>query len=57
MSAAPTFVCELTPGGGWRFFCPVCERFHYHGAAEGHRVAHCGGGPYREGGYYLAAPL
>lgn len=37
-----------------RAWCCWCRRFHYHGAGEGHRVAHCGeGSPFRDGGYLL----
>jgi len=28
-------------GISWEVWCPYCDRFHYHGATEGHRVAHC----------------
>lgn len=40
------------------FWCPWCLREHFHGVAgPGHRVAHCDGtSPFRETGYYLAAP-
>lgn len=39
----------------WRFRCPHCDEWHYHGAGEGGRVAHCPkrGSPYRRAGYYL----
>ena len=39
-------------------WCPACRATHRHGwelEGEGrsHRQAHCGGGPLREGGYYV----
>lgn len=41
---------------GLKFFCEFCNKFHYHGAGEGHRVAHCKievESPFHETGYYL----
>ena len=26
--------------------CPYCNKNHYHGASDGHRVGHCDGGDY-----------
>ena len=61
----PVVLCEFHDGT-WRFWCPFCRKYHTHGAAAGHRVAHCGnvrmtkGGklvphksPFRESGYIL----
>jgi len=41
-------------GEQFTFYCRYCQRGHYHGAKEGHRVAHCepGVGYYRTG-YFL----
>lgn len=37
--------------------CPLCPRHHFHGAATGHRAAHCGGKHYRSGaGYVITDP-
>ena len=38
------------------FFCPHCDAMHRHGAAEGHREAHCTNpaSPYLVTGYNLA---
>lgn len=53
----PSFVCERR-GASWRFWCPYCNRYHYHGAAggPGHRVAHCIKGPLKATGYCLLPP-
>jgi hypothetical protein len=39
----------------WRFRCPHCGVFHYHGAMPGHRVRHCHrpNSPYERTGYVL----
>lgn len=42
--------------------CIYCRKFHYHGAGDGERIAHCyvSNSPYKEGsGYYLelAGPM
>lgn len=51
----------FTSGGGTHIavHCPHCDRMHYHGWERGlwrpeHRQAHCAGGPFSEGGYYIA---
>ncbi|MGH2487192.1 MAG: hypothetical protein ACRDHE_14380 [Ktedonobacterales bacterium] len=33
--------------------CPYCGRAHYHGAGNGHRVAHCIGEHGQDAGYVL----
>ena len=40
----------------WRVWCVHCGEWHYHGAGDGHRTAHClvPGSAYREYGYNLA---
>ena len=48
----PLFDCTETKDG-WMFLCPHCKRPHHHGKGEGHRVAHCTDGPFRERGYVL----
>lgn len=55
-AVAPVIVCERTERGDWRFWCPHCRRFHYHGVARGHRIAHCTDprSPFKETGYVLA---
>jgi hypothetical protein len=37
----------------WLVPCPSCGRMHRHGAAEGHRVAHCPTAYTPKGGYVL----
>ncbi len=38
----------------WRFYCQYCRCYHHHGAAPGHRVAHCGASsPFSKTGYIL----
>ena len=39
----PVMLCEPVEGAQWRFWCPYCVRWHYHGAGPGHRTAHCFG--------------
>lgn len=35
-------------------WCPYCEKWHYHGEGEGHRIAHCDdGSPFQTTGYIL----
>lgn len=49
-------LAEPVPDGkGWRAWCPFCIKFHFHGAMEGHRVAHCASAqsPFSEKGYFL----
>jgi hypothetical protein len=62
LEGMPVFLCDVvtvkTWAGErvkrWRFFCPECLAFHIHTPSEGHRVAHCGGGRFREnGGYWI----
>lgn len=39
-----------------KVWCPFCRAWHYHGALNGHRVAHCGhdsGSPFVETGYFI----
>ncbi len=40
----------------WRVWCKHCDAYHYHGPAEGHRIAHCRepDSPYLDTGYNLA---
>jgi hypothetical protein len=40
----PVVLCKpinFGEGARWRFWCPFCRKYHTHGAAPGHRVAHC----------------
>ncbi len=50
-------LCEHLRTSQWRFWCPFCKAYHYHGAGPGHRVAHCASpaSPFRDGGYILKA--
>lgn len=56
----PVMYCRevrATDGGKrWTFLCPHCRRQHTHGAAPGHRRAHCEdpSSPFAERGYVLA---
>ena len=40
----------------WLVWCRYCQKWHRHGAAEGHREAHCNdsNSPYWKTGYNLA---
>ncbi len=51
----PVVYC-VADGKRWFFYCPFCQKRHYHGAIEGHRHAHCGfegDSIFRKSGYYL----
>jgi hypothetical protein len=39
----------------WKVWCKYCEDFHFHGASDGHRAAHCSmhSSPYKETGYII----
>jgi hypothetical protein len=41
----PVFSCEPYRITQWRFKCPKCRQYHYHGApggdGAGHRSSHC----------------
>jgi hypothetical protein len=40
----PVFLCEAVVCDGlkrWRFWCPFCDRWHYHSPERGYRAAHC----------------
>jgi hypothetical protein len=47
---------EAGSGGPIRAWCPYCAKYHYHGTGDGHRVAHCMEGPFKDRGYYLLTP-
>ena len=57
---APTLPAyeRVTPEGLslWGVWCTHCDAWHWHGAHEGHRYAHCTrpGSPYEAKGYNLA---
>lgn len=46
---------DLGDGIHWVTLCAHCRVWHYHGAAPGHRVAHCPDprSPFKETGYTL----
>ena len=43
----------------WKVWCRYCETFHFHGAINGHRWAHCfrDSSPYRETGYIIVGSV
>jgi hypothetical protein len=57
----PVVLCEVVAPSrlhgveSWQFWCPFCARYHTHGAARGHRVAHCSdsSSPFYKTGYVL----
>lgn len=54
--AIPVLLAEPNPKypEQWRAWCPHCRRYHFHGAGEGHRTAHCTSEPPGfPDGYYL----
>jgi len=39
---------------GLKFYCDFCKREHFHGNADGHRIAHCHkNSPFDKTGYIL----
>jgi len=52
---SPVLLAEPFGESQWRAWCPFCKHYHYHGASEGHRTAHCfdSHSPFEETGYYL----
>jgi hypothetical protein len=52
----PAFDVVIKGVTRWVVWCKFCEKWHHHGAAEGHREAHCtdSGSPYWKKGYNLA---
>lgn len=55
LTTTPVLLAYPGSSGGWRVWCDWCERWHTHGAGEGHRVAHCAcrKSPYADSGYRL----
>jgi hypothetical protein len=56
---APTLPAYSRKGAGgslrWLVWCRHCHIWHYHGAGDGHREAHCEEPtPYLQSGYNLA---
>ena len=53
----PTFECEVTRFGNFRFKCPWCKSWHMHGGGGGlgHRASHCErkDSPWKWSGYFL----
>jgi hypothetical protein len=51
----PTLHATPDGDGRWKVWCEHCQRDHFHGAGEGHRVAYCHdpSSPYSDSGYYL----
>lgn len=58
--------CLITPipvfdtydtGKHYVCWCPFCEKLHYHGRAEGHRVRHCGGRLLERSDQYIHSPF
>jgi hypothetical protein len=54
-SKQPMFLCEPFGERQWRFWCPFCRRYHYHGAIAGGRAPHCidNDSPLRKTGYAI----
>jgi hypothetical protein len=49
----PVVFCTESKGR-WIFYCPFCQRIHYHSPHSGHRHAHCDADSFfRPDGYYL----
>ena len=51
----PVLLAVEAACGQLKVWCPFCDKWHYHGYPEGHRVAHCGDveSPYCKTGYYI----
>ena len=52
----PAYEVRIKGGVYWVVWCKHCRKWHRHGAAEGHREAHCEDrhSPYWKTGYNLA---
>ena len=52
----PAYEAEIGGSTHWLVWCKHCNKWHRHGAAEGHREAHCNdsSSPYWKTGYNLA---
>jgi hypothetical protein len=52
----PAYEIRIKGGFRWVVWCRHCRKWHHHGAAEGHREAHCDDlrSPYWKTGYNLA---
>ncbi len=52
----PAYEVKIIGGVRWVIWCKHCRKWHRHGAAEGHREAHCNDSqsPYWKTGYNLA---
>ena len=51
---APVLLAYPAGEGRWKVWCDDCNRWHFHGAGEGHRAAHCDpDGYYDRSGYYI----
>jgi hypothetical protein len=52
----PAFEAVVKGITHWVVWCKHCEKWHWHGSAEGHREAHCkdSSSPYWNTGYNLA---
>jgi hypothetical protein len=48
----PVFKCQQMDAWTWRFLCPECKQYHYHGTTPGHRTSHCKSWP---NGYFIEA--
>tara|TARA_R100000951_G_C2507390_1_gene139290 strand:+ start:157 stop:507 length:351 start_codon:yes stop_codon:yes gene_type:complete len=52
INEAPIIKCYTSRDGvNYVFYCAKCERRHFHGAGDGHRVSHCVGN--YPNGYWL----
>lgn len=52
----PVLLAEPTTQYQVKVWCPFCSKHHYHGMAEGSRVAHCeekSNSPFINTGYYI----
>ncbi len=57
-SSIPVLVGEPANAAECKVWCPWCRRYHFHGmdpdgSFNGHRAAHCHGGPFQDTGYYV----
>ena len=51
----PPTIEVFEKNGQWVFYCPHCDKEHFHAPGEGHRMAHCMDldSPFFDVGYYL----
>lgn len=55
-NSIPTVYVQSATALWWAILCPYCQKIHYHGHGEGHRVGHCVRGK-SNAGYFIVNRL